>query len=401
MRAWRHAVRERGLPDRRRRGAAWLVSLALHALLAALLVLARRAHRPPPPLVEPAPLAVEMEIAPAAPPGEPPAEPPREPEARPPARPRPARPTNPERLERAERETPTAPPPAPQPGPAPTPTAPPARPGSPDLSIGALAPEARSRLGVGPGAPAVTEAKPHKRPSVDEMRAALEHAEDAVANVERGRVDPVLYDYLRGARTRFESEARRLAENIPVGGGDAVHGWTRGYLQRVDEVHRAAAASAHAGEPAALDPPDSHPDLFRAYGENRAQADAGAEERRVEVCLEVRAGGGSTPEAVLQRPSGNAALDRLALDSFGRAVAARPPSDDKRRARACYEVTIRAYRIPPLPVVGCSFDLTSLTGISCYWPFKKIASVRARLLSVDYAPDGAPQASRSLLRAPR
>jgi hypothetical protein len=280
---------------------------------------------------------------------------------------------------------------------APTPPSTPERsapPVQPDLSIAALAPQSRARLGA---APDVLEAKPRQRPSVDELRAALEHDQDAVANVERGRVDPVFYDYLRGARARFESEARRLAENIPVGPGAAVRGWSRGYLQRIDEAHRAAAASA--GAPAAPDlvPPDSHPDLFRAYGESQSQADAGAEERRVEICLDARAG--AEPAPVMQRPSGNAALDRLALDSFARAVAARPASDDKRQLRACYEIAIRAYRMPPLPAISCGLDATGLP--TCVWPFKKIASVHARLLSVDYAPDGAAQASRSLLRAPR
>jgi hypothetical protein len=366
--------------------------VALHALLAALLLVVRAPRPPPEQPPEAAPATVDMEIAPspapsapterAVTPQSPPA--PRVPAPRPPRAANPA-PTQP----RAEA--------------LPAPPAPPstrggsAAPAHPDLSIAALAPEARERVGAAADATGVIEAKPRTRPSVDELRATLEHAQDAVANVERGRVDPILYDYLRGARARFESEAHRLAENIPVGPSAAVRGWSRGYLQRVDEAHRAAAASAGPPSEPDLAPPDSHPDLFRAYGESQTQADAGAEERSVEICLEMRAGGAPVP--VLQRPSGNAALDRVALDSFEHAVAARPVSDDKRRARACYDITIRAYRMPPLPMVGCSFDLGS--GISCVWPFKKIASVHARLRSVDYAPDRAAQASRSLLRRPR
>jgi hypothetical protein len=49
-------------------------------------------------------------------------------------------------------------------------------------------------------------------------------------------------------------------------------------------------------------------------------------------------------------------------------------------------------------MVGCVFDLD---GVSCFWPFKKITSVKGRLLSVDYEHGEADSAKRSLLRRAR
>jgi hypothetical protein len=77
-----------------------------------------------------------------------------------------------------------------------------------------------------------------------------------------------------------------------------------------------------------------HADVLGAYDEARRQADAGAEVRRAEVCLDVAAGRDTAVK--LRRSSGNAALDRLTLESFTKAVAARPVPDDARRGLACY-----------------------------------------------------------------
>ena len=226
----------------------------------------------------------------------------------------------------------------------------------------------------------------------------LERTEDAVANVRAGRVDPLLYDYLRGAKARLESEARRLAEEIPVGPGAAARGWGRGYLERVREVSRKDAARE--------DQPDlrddaarRRPDVLAALDEAARMADAGAERREVEICVDVAPGRES--KAMLRRGSGNAALDRVAVDSFDKAAAARPVPPDSRAGRACYEVTISAHRMPPLPVVGCAFDLTDLTKSRCAWPYKKLTAVSSRLVSVDYPPASGASRTRSFLRAPR
>ena len=64
------------------------------------------------------------------------------------------------------------------------------------------------------------------------------------------------------------------------------------------------------------------PTCSARYDKARRQAEAGAEERRAEVCLDVAAG--RETAVVLRRSSGNAALDRLTLESFTKAVAAHP-----------------------------------------------------------------------------
>jgi hypothetical protein len=181
-----------------------------------------------------------------------------------------------------------------------------------------------------------------------------------------------------------------------------VKSWQRGHLQRVDGINRGGADDRAELPGEGIDavrssrgqPPVT--DLFAAYGEATREASDGAEERKAEVCLDMAPG--KTPSPSLRRQSGNAALDRLVLDSFTRAIAARPVPPDVRTGLACYEVRLSAFRMPPGPIVSCGFDGG---GVSCVWPFKKITSVTGKLLSVDYVRGNPTAADRSLLRRPR
>jgi hypothetical protein len=81
----------------------------------------------------------------------------------------------------------------------------------------------------------------------------------------------------------------------------------------------------------------------------------------------------------LRRSSGNASLDRLALDSFHAAGGARPVTSDVRPALACYRVAVSAYRLPPLPTLG----LDLVNGRVLY-PLKRMTKVTVELQSVDF-----------------
>jgi hypothetical protein len=380
-------------------GGAWVLSAVVHALVIAwLLRLSAPRSRTPP--IEALPVSIAIEITEA----------PREATERAPApRPPVASSPSPERRPSRRSPPPKSPPRAstplepPEVARSPASTASPPRAIAPprDLSFRALPPDVQLRFaGTPPDAAIVSRpARPGRR-SVDQLRADVERAEIAAANVSAGRADPLLYDYLRGASARFQADAQRLADDLEVGLGSAASGWGRGYLARVGDANRGAlgarADATRAGGGDAPNEPSPHADALGAYNEANRQAEGGAEERRAEVCLNVAPG--QEPAASLRRSSGNTALDRLALDSFTRAAAARPVPPDTPRGLACYELRITAYRVPPLPMFSCAFDLT---GATCIWPFKKIASVKSRLLSVEYPPGaGAPEPS-SLLRRPR
>ena len=84
-----------------------------------------------------------------------------------------------------------------------------------DLSFEALRDEVKERF----SGPAVPEGTLRARPgrfAVDELRVELERERDAVANVDAGRIDPLLYDYLRG-RAPLSGPAERLADDLAVG----------------------------------------------------------------------------------------------------------------------------------------------------------------------------------------
>jgi hypothetical protein len=271
-----------------------------------------------------------------------------------------------------------------------------------DLSFGALRDDIKGRFAGPPPPEGTLRARPG-RPSVDEMRVELERRQDAVANVEAGRVDPLLYEYLRGARSRFKQDAERLADELSVGAGDAARGWGRGYLKTLDDVNRGVIGARTDRPPEAggdtRNETSRGADVLGQYGEAHRQAAAGAEERSAEVCADVAAG--RETAVSLRRSSGNAALDRLTVESFTKAIAARPVPPDARRGLACYELRISAFRMPPLPFISCSFDI-GVSGPTCVWPYKKVTSVKGRLLSVDYPPaDGSAPQHPSLLRKPR
>jgi hypothetical protein len=384
---------------RSRSWAAWVTSASLHALIVVLVLRAgdRAARRPPAaPPAEMVELDVELraddarspppeEVAPA------PAPAPRGPSPSPSLR----------KAGRGDQKQPPSPHPSSSPSDQVAGPTPPPGPGAIDLSLGRLADDVKGRI-AGPPPPGTLRAPP-RRFDVDELRAENDRQRDAVNNVDSGRVDPLLYDYLRGARARFEDRARRLADELAVGAGGSLQGWARGYLHTVEEVN-SGRIGARDGPPRegggdTRNEISPHADVLGAYGEANRQAESGAEERRAQICLDVAAG--RETAVVLRRSSGNSALDRLAVESFTKAVAARPVPPDARRGLACYELSVAAFRMPPLPVFACSFDI-GFRPPSCVWPFKKITKVNGKLLTVEYpAADGDKKKGPSLLRKPR
>ena len=118
-------------------------------------------------------------------------------------------------------------------------------------------------------------------------------------------------------------------------------------MKGVADAHRGAFAPPRAPDDRWAGP---RPDVLGAYNEAGRQAESGAEQRSAEVCLGVAPN--HAVVTTLRRSSGNAALDRLAVDSFEAAGGARPVTPDVRPALACYLVRVSAYRMPPLPTVG-------------------------------------------------
>jgi hypothetical protein len=269
-------------------------------------------------------------------------------------------------------------------------------PGPIDLSFEGLGDGAKQRASAPPDSGEIDPlllppAEPlGRRRSPAELHAEAERRADAVENVRAGRAHPLLYDYLRNARDLLTPEATRIADSLPLGPAVAAKGWWRGYLGRLAEVNRGNT----------IDPPRApdeevggrRPDVLGAYREMERQAKSGAEERTAGVCL------GVAPSHVvtvtLRRSSGNAALDRLAIDSFQSASLARPVVADIRPGLACYLVRISTYRMPPLPSLSFGWKNSHPDVI---YPLKRISHVSVELESVDY---GARRGPASLLHAP-
>jgi hypothetical protein len=229
------------------------------------------------------------------------------------------------------------------------------------------------------------------RHALHEVLAETERQEDAVENVRRGRAHPSHFDYLRDARDLLMVEASRLGEQFPLGAAQAVAGWGRGYVDRIAEISRQAAAD---GPRSSVERGvDGRSDILNAYDEAQTQAEAGAVRRAAYVCL------GVAPRhavvVTLGRSSGNERLDRLSLESFRSAATLRPVADDVRPGLACYAVRVSAYRTPPLPTLNLGW---SKGGPTLRYPLKRIVNVSVELASVDY---GSPPGPANLLRRAR
>jgi hypothetical protein len=385
--------------ERRRRLPTAVATSALVHLIALLALFRGLRHHPPPGPAPQLPAPADLEISLLEPPKPPVA--PIEPSAPEPANP-------PREGHRRSTPAPTSGPRTPGPAPeasAPVPETRPAQPsGTPaprsgpiDLSFDVLAGDAKRRA-AGEGHPdEALEQRlvPQPEPSghgrgADDLRADAERRADAVANVELGRANPQLYDYLRAARDRLEDEATHLAENLPLGPKESTKGWGRGYLKRLDEIHQGRARDLPESPDDAF---DRRPDILGGYNEAEHQARSGAEERTAEVCLGVTPG---HPVVVtLQRSSKLAALDKLAVDSFRAAGDARPVATDVRTGVACYRVRISAFRMPPVPSLSLGLDKKNRPVV--IYPLKRITKVTVELKSVDYGPT--PRSS-PLLRQP-
>jgi hypothetical protein len=375
---------------RRRRTAAALATSALLHLAAAVLILRGLAGQRPlglPRAAPEAPIEIALVETPPAPTS---AGATRTPPTAPPAPPAPRRPAS-------SRPGPPAVPTAPPAPSAPTPTPPaPVRPV--DLSFDALASSAKQRAAAAPSpgealerllVPAPEPAGPHA--PLAELRADAERRADAVENVRTGRAHPLLFDYLRDARDRLTPAARRIAEALPLGASETTRGWTRGYLGAVAQAQRGAFAPVKPdAEPSDISVWGPHPDVLGAYNEADRQGELGAEERAAEICLGVAPG--HAVVVTLRRSSGNAALDRLAFDSFRAAGDGHAPTADVRPALACYRVRVSAYRAKPLPTI--SFDFAARRLI---YPLKRLTNVSVELESVDFG--SKPQTS-PLLHTP-
>jgi outer membrane biosynthesis protein TonB len=370
-------------PKGRPRTAAALALSALLHLLAAVLLFRGLGGRRSPELGQarqPAPIEISLmeterqeRPSPDRPaPGRPSPRPPRHPTRAVAARPR----------EPAPAPAPAAPAVAPEPSTS-TPQASEPRSKRPiDLSFDALGDGAKQRAATIPDPGEALEQllapPPEARGvrSLDALRAEAERRADAEENVRAGRANPLFFDYLRHARDRLTPDATRLAEKLPLGAAETTKGWARGYLKGVEDAHHGLAAPLRAPDDSVAGP---YPDVLGAYNEAGRQAEAGAEQRAAEVCLGVAPNHAAV--VTLRRSSGNAALDRLALDSFRSASEVRPVTPDVHPALACYQVRISAHRVPPLPMV--SFDLIKRRII---YPLKRITNVTVDLQSIDFGP---------------
>jgi hypothetical protein len=347
------------------RGArALLVSLIAHAVLVLVVVrVAPRVREPPQPVVE-----IELREPPEVfePPAftGPPAPVPSVPQ-RPSRSPRPAAPSAPGE----------APEPAPQPAPGPSL---PARP--PRLTLDEATVDRFTRDGIISAPPAPAPAAP-ARSRWQQKLALLERDTAGRKNVEDGKVHPQVYDFMRDAEKIFKPR-ESVVEKDPRAVntvGRSMRAWSRGFFRNyLDQLRKLEEDEpSRKGRLA-----EGGSDVLAEYGRLLRAAEKGGESISCQVCLVIRPG--LPPEVVLAKSSGNKEVDEAATDALLRAAQRRPYEQDLKPERACYRFAATIYRIPPLPIAGCSFDESKLK-LDCFYPGMQIYRLKVRLDLVDYS----------------
>lgn len=225
---------------------------------------------------------------------------------------------------------------------------------------------------------------PPKRASLQQRLDDLLAGDQARRNVMIGDVHPRLYDIKRDAEYFFkpgwgmsEGDQRKLGT---VGSTSAafVRGVGRNYLTALKRY-------ADSGHNRPRDQGDDLPTMLETYGMMRRAAEQDPA-NRLACTLCVTVAWGQPARLELRSSSHRPAFDRLARHALHRAVKRRPPTRADRPVRACYRVVASFSRVPPLPVVGCTFDEVK-PSLNCFYPFKKVLKTRLTLVSARYLGD--------------
>jgi hypothetical protein len=199
--------------------------------------------------------------------------------------------------------------------------------------------------------------------------------DQAVRDVEEGRVHPHLYAVLRDAEGLLRP-TWSLSEGDRRGLGTLGGSYKRWLSGLVDNYLKALREYTQAQRRMPDDP--DRPKLLEHYSALLKAADEAASSLSCQVC--VTFGQGEDPRVAVEQSSHRPPFDELARVALLRAARMRRPTADIKPTRACYEFTALFHRIPPLPVVGCSFD-ESKPAIACYYPTKKILRAKVKLVS--------------------
>lgn len=233
-----------------------------------------------------------------------------------------------------------------------------------------------------PVAPATSKVDTRTRQQPDDGSAAaikrrldkLLASDRAQRNVAQGRVAPALYEIERKASKAFtpkwslsEGSARRLGR-IGPSLARTLRGFAKAYLERLETYAKLPA-----------DKEEERPKMLEGYRRMARAAEKEAGLLSCELCVTFRLG--AEPAIRVKERSDNGAFDRLAKRALARALrlqGKRHPA----KGEACYRFAAKFHRVPPLPMVGCTFDEVHLRA-ECFYPFKKILRRDVTLLSVD------------------
>jgi hypothetical protein len=257
---------------------------------------------------------------------------------------------------------------------------------APDLTLDEATVDRFARDGViapTPHSPAPAAGRKREGPTRwQEKLALLERNDRGRENVRTGKVHPQVFDFMRDAERLFSPRESVVAEDprAPNTIGRTLRSWQRGFVKDyLDKLRKEMAVRPPRRNALTEHGPGS--DLFEGYNHALRAAEAGAESITCQVCLVVRPG--RPPEVVLAASSGNEEVDEAATEALRKASLRRELDEQMKPQRTCYSFSASVYRIPPVPMVGCSFD-ESLLKLGCYYPGKMIYRLKVNLDLVDY-----------------
>lgn len=226
-------------------------------------------------------------------------------------------------------------------------------------------------------------AEPEARRAARNIRRMLS-VDQARRDLQDGRVSPHLYDLVRAAEGVFRP-TWALTKGDKRGLGSVANG-LRSFSRQLGKNYLAGIKDYMDPKSTrgALDDQQT-PAALEQYGRLRRAAEDGADALQCTYCVELRPG--EAPRVNLARRSGKSAFDKQAREALNMALRLRPAGAKEDPVEACYLFTAKFFRVPPLPVVGCTFDEVQLTA-ECFYPFKKVLRSNVKLVGVRPLTDG-------------
>lgn len=204
----------------------------------------------------------------------------------------------------------------------------------------------------------------------------------ASKRIERGEVDHLFYDIERKAKkllypdwTWLENSSRHLGSL-----SNSSKDWLLGLGKAISDAAKGVdSQQKRLEEGSGIDR-----DLFELSDQLRADSGNLHGTLHCEVCIDFT---GQEPlPLTITRGSGVKIFDLFAKHALNKAIRVQKIEEQVEPLRVCYDLSASIFRLPPLPLIGCTIDEMGAFPVDCFYPLKKFKKTEVKLVRVEPLP---------------